>query len=169
MVAYDYSKLLTKEEYSLTAINELRGKYPYAASLLIYTVLERCLKIYLMGNRNESKVQSELDLTTIINKNQLSYLIKNITNDDNFLNDVLMHCTLGTLEKIFKFPNKPFSTNRNDIVHSNLYLRDQQSDTYAERRKKNEGYLTQAIKDLIDASKYFHKDIIDDNGILKFK
>jgi hypothetical protein len=43
------------------------------------------------------------------------------------------------------------------------------TDTYEERRKKNEGYLTQAIKDLIAASKYFHKDIIDDNGILKFK
>lgn len=128
MVAYDHSKLLTKKEYSLTAINELRGKYPYAASLLIYIVLERCLKIYLMGNRNESKVQSTLELTTRINKKQLSYLIKNITNDDNFLNDVLMHCTLGKLEEIFKIRDKPFSTNRNNIVHSNLYLRDQQSD-----------------------------------------
>jgi hypothetical protein len=80
-----------------------------------------------------------------------------------------MRCPLGKLEEIFTIRDKPFSTNRNDIVHSNLYLRDQQSDTYDERRRKNEGYVTQAIKDLIAASEYFHKDIIDDNGILKFK
>ena len=122
-----------------------------------------------MGNRNESKAQSLLDLTTIVNKTQLNELIKNTTADDKFLKDVLMHCTLGTLEKIFKVPNKPFATNRNNIVHSNLYLRAQQSDTYDEREKKNEGYLSQAIEDLIDAAKYFHKDIIDDNGILRFK
>lgn len=172
MVSPDYSSLLVKEECSLEAINALREDYPYAASLLIYTVLERCLKIYLMGNRNDKKVRSEFNLNTRIKNrksNNLRDLINDNVNDEGFIKEVLMHCPLGTLEDIYNIHTHPFSKNRNDIVHSNLYLHDQRSDSCAERMKKNKQYLGKAIKDLIKASRYFKKGIIDENRVLKFK
>lgn len=167
---FDYSLLFMEERFSLEAINALKEKYPYAASLLIYTVLERCLKIYLMGNRNIIRLQSELDLSIKIRDNKdLSYFIRQNLDDENFIKDVLMHCPLGKLEKIYKIRNQPFSKNRNGIVHSNLYLHNQRSESYEERVKKNKKYLEQAIKDIIKASGYFKKEIINENGVLKFR
>ena len=46
------------EEHSLEAINKLQADFPYAATLLIYTLLERCLKLYL---RQKRKILTEVN------------------------------------------------------------------------------------------------------------
>lgn len=162
-----YPTLISKETSSLLAINELRDDYPYAASLLVYTVLERCLKIYLMENRNNEEMRRRIDLEIRVKGSRLSEQLQKHLDDEQFVNDVLMHCTLRKLEKIYKI-GQCFSTHRNHIVHSNLYLSEQRSDSDDMRMQKNKGYLENAIRDLIRASRYFGKEIIEVGGGLKF-
>lgn len=57
-----------REVETLNAINKIKKKYPYAASMLIYTIIERELKQFLLDHR-DVKSHSILNLSAVIEKN----------------------------------------------------------------------------------------------------
>jgi hypothetical protein len=59
--------MFPKGVYSLEAINELKDKFPYAVTLLIYAVLERCLKLHLLESR-KTLTNAEVNLEDKVNE-----------------------------------------------------------------------------------------------------
>jgi hypothetical protein len=50
--AYFYRRIMflySEECYTIKSINRLSNRYPYAASILVYTLIERILKIYCVN------------------------------------------------------------------------------------------------------------------------
>lgn len=155
------------EEHSLKAINELQATFPYAATLLIYAVLERCLKLHLLESR-KTLTNAEVNLEFKVGE-QKSNDARALDNDA-FIREFLLQCTLGTLEAIYKIPNRRYSASRNKVFHSDLFLRDQLRSDYTSRDKENRGYLETAKAHLIEASeRYFRQKITESNGFLEFE
>jgi hypothetical protein len=160
------------EEESLKAINKLQEDFPYAATLLIYTVLERCLKLHLLQKRT-TLTDAEVNLDFKILRGAGPCLRKARDFDDaTFIGEFLVNCSLGTLEHIYEMvPRKKYSEPRNHVFHSNLFfLSDQHSRDYPSRDEENLKYLQDAKAHLIEASKlYFRQEITESNGSLAFK
>jgi hypothetical protein len=158
------------EEESLKAINKLQADFPYAATLLIYTVLERCLKLHLLEKR-KSLTDTEVNLKCKTPYGQKFSLSEARHYDDaDFIRLFLVNCPLGTLEHIYKVLDRRYSDARNDVFHSNLFLSDQLSSKYTSRNEENRKYLTKAKAHLIEASKlYFSQEIAESNGALRFE
>ena len=153
----------------MEAIGKLEPEFPYAATLLVYTVLERCLKLHLLKNR-KTLTQNEVDLETKVGqkKRKLSNFIN--LDDNSFIQQVLAYCTPGTMEKIYKVPDRKYSSFRNKVFHSDLYLKDQRTSDYQSRDKANREYLKTAKEHLVEASElYFKLKIIELNRLLQFE
>ena len=162
--------MLTVEVHSLKAISSLESEFPYAATLLIYVVLERCLKLHLLQNR-KTLTEFEVALNEPVGSNKTLKLVdfKN-HNDADFVEQFLIKCTLGALEIIYKVSGRKYSTQRNKVFHSNFYVTDQLGQDYASRDAANRQYLQIAKEHLIEASGiYFHQRIIVSNGVLQFE
>jgi len=151
----------------LKAISELQVKFPYAVTLLIYTVLERCLKLYLLKNR-KTLTEHQFNLKVTANNMKLKQAVRTHKDLIGFLTD----CTLSKLEDIYKIYKKDphrkdkYSTCRNDVIHSKLFFRQQLGSDYSSRNKQNRGYLKDAKKHLIEASeKYFREKIITQSDV----
>lgn len=162
--------MLTEEAPSLKAISSLESEFPYAATLLIYVVLERCLKLRLLKNR-KMLTEPEVALNEPVGPRKKLKLVdfKN-HNDDTFVERFLMKLTLSDLEIIYKVSDKKYSTPRNKVFHSNFYVNYQLGQDYAFRDAANRQYLQAAKEHLIQASdQYFHQRIIVSNGVLQFE
>jgi hypothetical protein len=159
------------ERHSLRAINKLQRKFPYAATLLTYAVLERCLKLHLLKKR-ETLTDAQVNLKCKTTYGQrLSLSDVRGLDDDAFIEKFLTVCTLFDLGQIYKVdPHHKYSSSRNDVIHSNLFLRHQLGSHHPSREKQNRAYLKKAKAHLIEASKlYFHQEITESNGSLRFK
>jgi hypothetical protein len=159
------------EVHSLEAINELTDKFPYAATLLTYTVLERCLKLYLLKNR-KTLTEHQFNLKVTANNMKLKEAVRTREDLIGFLTD----CPLSKLEDIYKIYQKnphrkdKYSSCRNDVIHSNLFFRQQLGSDHPSRNKQNRGYLKDAKKHLIEASeRYFRQKITESKGSLRFE
>jgi hypothetical protein len=157
------------ERHSLRAINKLQRKFPYAATLLTYTVLERCLKLYLLEKR-KTLTEPQFNLKVTANKMTLK---EACARGDKELIEFLTDCTLSKLEQIYKmdpYCKDNYSTCRNNVIHSNLFLSQQLGSDHPSREKQNRGYLKKAKRHLIEGSKqYFRQEITESNGSLRFK
>jgi hypothetical protein len=157
------------ERHSLKAINRLQRKFPYAATLLTYTVLERCLKLHLLEKR---KTLTEPQFNLKVTANEMT-LKEACARGDKELIEFLTDCTLSKLEQIYWMdPHRKdkYSTCRNDVIHSNLFLRHQLGSDHPSRDKQNRDYLEIAKAHLIEASKlYFRQKITESNGSLQFE
>ena len=161
--------MLTEEAHSLKAISNLESGFPYAATLLIYVVLERCLKLHLLKNRN-TLTEPEVALNKPVGPHKLKLVDCKNYDDAVFVEEFLMKCTLGDLEILYKVPSKKYSTPRNKVFHSNFYMIDQLGQDYASREAQNRKFLQAAKEHLIEASdQYFHQRIITSNGVLQLE
>jgi len=161
---------------SLKAISKLYEDFPYAATLLIYTVLERCLKLHLLEKR-ETLTNAEVDLDYKVSpkKNQkLSLKDANARgfSRDDFIEKFLRHCNLGNLGRIYRVcPCDKYSKPRNGVIHSNLFLSDQLSSNRKSRDERNREYRNEAKAHLIEASERYFRDkiITESDGSLRFE
>jgi hypothetical protein len=163
--------MIATEASSLTAISRLQSEFPSAATLLVYVTLERCLKLFLLGERR-SLTNADVDLgrrvgrgTQVVTLEETRHL-----DDPTFLRVFLTKCTLGCLELIFRVPHHEYSRQRNEVFHSGLYLQYQLGQGYDSRRARNVEYLGIAKRHLVEASTlYFRRPIVDDAGVLRFE
>lgn len=161
--------MLTPEAHSLKAIGKLEGEFPYAATLLVYAVLERCLKLHLLQYRN-TLTQNEVDLEGKVGRKKQKLSDFRNLDDVSFIRQFLVNCTLGAIEIIYRVPNRKYSNFRNKVFHSELYFDDQLTSNYQSRDKANRKYLKTAKKHLVEASElYFQRKIIESNGSLQFE
>jgi hypothetical protein len=126
--------MLSLEANSLSAIARLEEGFPYAATLLVYVVLERCLKLYLLENRT-ILTHPRIDPFVPIGKKHRRFQDFKNQDDSRFIRDFLLHCTLGSLECIYRVPHHRYSTHRNKVFHSDFYISDQlrKEDRYRNR------------------------------------
>jgi len=116
-----------EDESTIAAIDRLRGKYPYAAALLCYTVVERVLKARLIQGWESPEIRT----VRLPNKRTLGEhsgkRLEELTcpDSDDFFDSVVRKLTLGDLEAMFPDHARNIAKDRNDLVHSNLYLRDE--------------------------------------------
>ena len=157
------------ERHSLKAINRLQVDFPYAATLLIYTVLERWLKLYLLQER---KTLTEVNCEYKTHRGKGPSLNDSHGfNHADFIKKFLSRSDLFDLGEIYKVrPRNKYSKPRNDVFHSNLFLSDELSSGKTSRDEKNRKYLQDAKAHLIEASRlYFRQEITESNGSLRFK
>lgn len=128
------------ETHSLKAISKLEAEFPYAATLLTYAVLERCLRTYLLKNRH-ILTPVQVDLNKKAGRGGPTLKAVRHLDDDSFIDQFLVNCTLGTLEYIYKVSHKKYSASRNKVFHSQLYLREQRSKNHQDRDAGNRKYL----------------------------
>ena len=138
------------ENDQINAINAIKKlyelDYPYAASLLIYTIIERILKIYIIQHKKDSNL-----INHKFEKNKFKEISNFIMlNDDDFFSKFILkqNITLGDIPHIINNLNKNFSKSRNDIVHSNIYLLSDYKKNKEDQKKINNDNYLQAIKDL---------------------
>ena len=163
--------MLSVEAKSLSAIARLESEdFPYAATLLVYVVLERCLKLYMLEKR---RILTHRDIDTSIPVGTARLRFKDFKNHDDsrFIREFLLRCSLGKLELIYRVPHHRYSSYRNKVFHSNFYISDQLGKDDQVRNRANRQYLRTARAHLIEASeRYFHRPIISSsNGLLRFQ
>jgi hypothetical protein len=144
-------KVVFRETSTLSAISQLRRKYPYAAALLAYVLVERLIKGYTLEHRKDAKYA----LVSTPSKNSLrqhkgkSLASLVMLSDDEFVKDVLCHITLGDVEEMLKLPQRRRSAaDRNEVMHSNLYLKEETKLNRSDRHDKNIARFNRALKHL---------------------
>ncbi len=152
------------EQNTIIAINNLRENYPYAASMLIFVVIERELKKYIIQHRSEELLQNKH--VKIMCKN-ISIKDFNDKDDECFLNEFISKITLGSTEQILGINVNPPSALRNDLIHSKEYLLHESSLKESDRISINKKKFERSKKHLIEIfKKYSDYDIAEENGIL---
>src|SRR5262245_56643215 len=114
------SNRILEEGSSLRAISKLeQADLPYAATLLVYVVLERCLKFYMLENRKDWEIfkirkpysGKKCDFYVC----DYGLFIKNFLTKQN--------CTLENLEKDYEKGTK-YADHRNKVFHSNFDIKE---------------------------------------------
>ena len=154
---------------TLEAMNRLEEKYPYAATMLVYLVLERLLKLHLMQYR-KALTDKEVEFDKNLGRKGRTLRNAKDLDDRSFIQSFLVHLTLYHLETLFKIPAKRYSKDRNDVFHSNLYLSNQLESDYQSRDAENRTYLNKAKGHLVEASGLCFPQwrIIESNGQLQY-
>ena len=128
-------KIGTKERSTILAIQDISTRYPYAAALLVYVIVERILKEYIIKHRNTKSLlyysfckPSKSSASKISLENCHKY------DESKFTAKFIKKITLGDAQKIV-LANKGnnYATARNNLVHSNLYLHKERKYSEAER------------------------------------
>jgi hypothetical protein len=140
----DYEKFYENEKNTIIAIKSLSVDFPYAAAMLIYILIERFLKVYILKNRYYKELFDP--------SNKKFKRITNSLNSNNadFIHDILNDLTLGNVEILINLNNKPYSTNRNNLMHSNTYLSDDVSKDDKTRQKKNDKIFKESLIHLFE-------------------
>ena len=156
------------EARTITAISTLRHSYPYAASLLSYVVVERVLKRYVLDHWKDasygdwtipSKIKRHGGKTT----RELSRL-----NRKQRLAQVICRLTLGDVEDLLGRPHRELSaSDRNEVMHSNLYLKEESKLSRARQQAKNDARLAKALEHLGRAMEQFTEyTLVESDGSL---
>ena len=141
-------KIGTKEKGTIIALNNISQKYPFAASLLAYALIERILKEYIIKNRNNrSLVDYSYCKCTGSGPISLGNYYK--SKKDKFIKKFIKQISLGDAQAIVIANNKRnYAKDRNDLMHSNSYLREQRKYTKTNRHNINIQNYTKAIDHL---------------------
>jgi hypothetical protein len=163
--------MLSLEARSLEPIGKLEAEFPYAATLPVYVVLERCLKLHLLEDRKTlAPDEVALDKPVGRGRNKQKLIDVRDLGDASFIRRFLVTLTLHDVEGIYKIPDGKYSKQGNKVFHSDLYLTDQLESDDASRGAANRKYLATAKEHLLEASeRYLHRRIISSNGVLRFE
>ncbi len=156
------------ESRTIRAIGELRHNYPYAAALLSYVVVERVLKRYALNHWKDPSLAG----ARVPNKikrhggKQLRHL-STLTRRQR-LDQVLCEMTLGQVETLLARPQSEKSaTDRNEVMHSNLYLKEESTLSRPAQQAKNQARFDKALRHLRRALVQFaNLTIVNKNGVL---
>jgi hypothetical protein len=142
-------ELALREAPTLNAISRLRRKYPYAAALLTYVLVERLLKGYVLEHRKHwkyARVCTPTKKSLGRHKGKCLAALVSLP-DDKFLNEVLCRMTLGDVEGMLKLPpNERSAADRNEAMHSNL--KQEAALSHRDRHARNIDRLERALKHL---------------------
>ena len=137
-------KIGVKEKPTIRALNEISPKYPFAAALLAYAIVERILKEYIIKNR---KNRSLLDYSYYKPSNRrISLQNRHRCKNKDFVRLFIKRIALGDAQKIVIANGKrDYATARNDLMHSNSYLLEQRKYPKAKRHSINKQSYKKAI------------------------
>jgi hypothetical protein len=144
----EWTMLIAENEVkTIEAINEINKLYPYAATLLVYALIERVLKQYIIRYRgNKQRLDHDKELQkkgkVLILKDFINY------NEDKFIKHYIKKIALGDIPSLVKkFKNPDFAKLRNDYMHSNIYLSEQHKKPDNIRHSENEkGFIKAAYQ-----------------------
>jgi hypothetical protein len=156
------------EQNTIIAINKLGEEYPYAASMLIFVLIERELKRYVIEHRREKLLQkTKVKIGCIY----VSLEDFNDKDDGCFLKEFISKISLGSIEQILKINKKnPPSKLRNDLMHSREYLLHESGLKESERIGKNKENFEKSKQHLIRIFKeYSDCAIVEKDGMLSFE
>jgi len=156
------SEKILEEKNSLEAISSLeQSDFPYAATLLVYVVLERCLKLHMLENRKNR------DIFKLENQRSDHRKYVDCSDPELFIARVLTNLTLGELEQSYG-KNTRYFRCRDEVFHANFHLTEQTKDAQ-ERHRSNLQHLSTAKDNLRDASRrLFAHPITVIDGVLQF-
>jgi len=138
----------TKEKTTIDALNNVSKKYPFAASLLAYAIIERILKEYIIKNRkNRSLVDRSYCKWSRSGPINLGKYYK--FKKDEFIRQFIKKIALRDAQTIV-LADKPkdYATDRNNLMHSNSYLLEERKYTKTKRHKINIENYKKAINHL---------------------
>jgi len=139
-------KIGIKDKSTIKALNEISAKYPFAASLLVYAIIERILKEYIIKNR---KKRSLLDYSYCKCPSQISLQNYHRFKKEDFVKRFIKRITLGDAQRIVLTNGKrDYATARNDLIHSNSYLLEQRKYKKTKRHDINKQSYKTAIQHL---------------------
>ncbi len=128
-------KIGTKEKGTINALSNISKKYPFAASLLAYTIIERILKEYIIKHRkNRSLV--DYSYCKCLHSGPISLENCYKFRKDEFIKKFIKQIALGDAQNIV-IANKlrNYATDRNNLMHSNSYLLEERK--YAKTKRRN--------------------------------
>jgi hypothetical protein len=158
-----------REKNTINAINALMKDYPFAASLLIYALIEQELKFFLLLQRS-SFPPRRLNKSVVIPRTQKKFSQLSSLSDSKFVRGCLHNCTLGTLERILRIRSRRISVRRNNLMHLNKYVQSEHKKPTKERIKLDKDRLKKAVKDLVYCSDRFFADkVVFCRGQLVFR
>ena len=108
-----------REKNTINAINALMKDYPFAASLLIYALIEQELKFFLLLQRPSYPTRRIKSSVTIPRTSGKQFSQFSSLSGSQFVRQCLHKCTLGTLEHILRIKSRKISVRRNDLMHLN--------------------------------------------------
>jgi hypothetical protein len=157
-----------REYNTLEAIKSLQDKYPFATGLLIYCLIERMLKYFII---------SEIDNTQSILKVEFRHALKNSRDKGEEELRRRLELTLEKIEQKFdknsaqkiKYFIKEIAGRRNDYMHSNLLFPLKVEIDKEKRSDKHKIMLLQSIEDLkctFDLLGDKYKVVTDGNGMI---
>jgi hypothetical protein len=157
-----------REYNTLEAIKSLQDKYPFATGLLIYCLIERMLKYFII---------SEIDNTQSILKVEFRHALKNSRDKGEEELRRRLELTLEKIEQKFdknsaqkiKYFIKEIAGRRNDYMHSNLLFPPKVEIDKEKRSDKHKIMLLQSIEDLkctFDLLGDKYKVVTDGNGMI---
>lgn len=150
-------KIGIKDKGTIEALNNISKKYPFAASLLAYAIIERILKEYIIKNR---KNRLFVDYSYCKCKGSRSICLGKFYNSkrDEFIKKFIKDIALGDAQNIIiANAKRNYAEDRNKLMHSNSYLLEEKKYTKTKRRniniqnyKKAIGYLEFVINKFAD-------------------
>lgn len=160
------------ESTTLSAINKLTDlKMPFAAAILCYVMIERCLKLYLLQNRN-TLTASDIDICARVGRGKSLRFKDYASNEVAFVNDFLNEIQLGGLEIIYRIQTEGIAYDRNKLIHSGVYLDIEKNMAFDDRQEQNwKHYITAAKHLYVCSTTCFNIPIIFDESskILRFE
>lgn len=157
-----------RDARTVRAIGELRGSYPYAAALLSYVVVERVLKRSALAHWQDHSL-AQRAIPTKIQKHGGKELqeLQHLTERQR-LHEVLSKMTLGEVEVLLCRSEKDkCGSDRNEIMHSDLYLKNESTLSRAKQVQKNKARFDLALTHLRLVLEHFEGlAIVEKNGVL---
>jgi hypothetical protein len=114
-------------------------------------MIERLLKGYVLEHRKDHQLAAlRIPAKNILGKHKGKNLAAlSSLSDGQFVEEVLCRMSLGDVEQMLKVPEKQgVATDRNDTMHSNLYLSAEATLPRPERIAKNRRRLKRALNHL---------------------
>ena len=159
-----------REARTISAISVLRHAFPYAASLLSYVVVERVLKRYLVDHWRDQQLATRRLPDQAKLKGHRGKCLKELRslNKARRMKEVVSRLTLGDVEALLRRPSAHQSAkDRNEAIHSNLYLREEARLSRAKQQAKNEARFANAKRHLARAMRrYAGYKLVDVDGVL---
>jgi hypothetical protein len=152
-----------QEHDTLDAIQELQDKYPFATALLIYCLIERIVKYFVIKER--------INPRPILDKSWCLSL-KGMNDDDLYEHLINTNITFGRLarkfnSKVNRRTFKGIADRRNKYMHSKDLFPPLVNINTEKRSKIHKADLLKAIKDLkttLNRLKDTHELEVDQNG-----
>lgn len=148
------AKIGIKDRPTIDVINKIYNDYhyPVAASLLVYAIIERILKEYIIKHRKNSSVL-DYSYCKCLHSGPISLQKYYNYNSKDFIKKFIKNITLGDAQKVVnknKIKNKvrDYATARNNLMHSNSYLLEENKKNKEKRTDINNKNYIEAIKHL---------------------